>query len=85
MNNGTYRYASWGRNQAQIQKPDLILNNGQIVMDGSGGNHNFIFKSGAYQYIVYRNILGTDETPDTTLEVSKNGKTVLSQAGTLFK
>ena len=85
MNNGTYRYASWGRNQAQIQKPDLILKNGQIVMDGSGGNHNFIFKSGAYQYIVYRNILGTNETPDVTLEVSKNGKTVLSQAGTLFK
>ena len=85
MNNGKYRYASWGRNQAQIQKPDLILKNGQIVMDGSGGNHNFIFKSGAYQYIVYRNILGTNETPDVTLEVSKNGKTVLSQAGTLFR
>ncbi len=57
MNNGKYRYASWGRNQAQSQKPDLILNNGLVVMDGSGGNHHFIFKSGAYQYIVYRTIL----------------------------
>ena len=85
MNNGTYRYASWGRNQSQSQKPDLILNNGQVVMDGSGGNHHFIFKSGAYKYIVYRNVLGTSETPDVTLEVSKNSKTVLSQAGTLFK
>lgn len=85
MSNEKYRYASWAHNQAQSQKPDLILDNGQVVMDGSGGNHHFIFKSGAYKYIVYRNILGTSETPDVTLEVSKNGKTVLSQAGTLFR
>lgn len=84
MNNGKYRYASWGRNQAQSQKPDLILNNGQVVMDGSGGNHHFIFKSGAYKYVIYRNILGTNKTPDVTLEVTQNGKNVLLQAGTLF-
>jgi len=85
INNGKYRYASWGRNQTQSQKPDLILNHGQVVMDGSGGNHYFIFKSGTYKYVIYRNILGTNETPDVTLEVAKNGKAVLSQAGTLFK
>ncbi len=85
MGNGKYRYASWGRNQAQSQKPDLILNNGTVVMDGSGGNHHYIFKRGAYQYIVYRNILGTAKTPEITLEVMKTNKLVLSQSGTLFK
>ena len=85
MKNGQYRYASWGKMQSQSQKPDLILNNGTVVMDGSGGNHHFVFKSGTFEYVVYRNILGTNETPDITLEVNKKGKTILSQAGKLFQ
>ena len=85
MQNGQYRYASWDVMQSQSQKPDLILNNGIVVMDGSGGNHHFIFKSGTFEYVVYRNILGTNKTSDVTLEVNKKGKTILTQAGKLFQ
>lgn len=85
MQNGQYRYASWDVMQSQSQKPDLILNNGIVIMDGSGGNHHFVFKSGTFEYVVYRNILGTNETVDVTLEVNKKGKTILSQAGKLFQ
>jgi len=85
MPNGKYRYASWGTKQSQAAKPDLILNQGRVEMDGSGGDHHYIFNSGTYQYVVYRNVLGTSETPDVTLEVTQKGKKILSQAGKLFK
>ncbi|MDR6543320.1 hypothetical protein ABIC56_003317 [Acinetobacter bereziniae] len=84
MPNGQYRYAAWGVNQSQTEIPDLILNQGKVVMDGSGGDHHYIFNSGGYQYIIYRNLLGTSETPDVQLEVTLKAKTVLSQNGYLF-
>nr|WP_174506461.1 hypothetical protein [Acinetobacter sp. Marseille-Q1620] len=85
MSNGTYRYASWAKKQSQSDKPDLILNNGTLVMDGSGGNHHYVFKSGNYQYIVYRNLPGTINTPEISLEVSKNSKQILKQNGQIIK
>lgn len=85
MPNGKYRYASWGTKQSQAAKPDLILNQGRVEMDGSGGDHHYIFNIGTYQYVVYRNVLGSNETADVTLEVTQKGKKILSQAGTLFK
>lgn len=84
MPNGLYRYAAWGVKQSQIEKPDLILNHGKVVMDGSGGNHHYIFNNGSYQYIIYRNLLGASETPDVELIVTQKGKTVLSQVGHLL-
>lgn len=85
ISQGKYRYASWAVNQSQSSKPDLILNNGTVTMDGSGGNHFYTFKSGAFQYIVYRNIMGSSDTADVELTVTKNGKQVLNQRGRLFK
>jgi hypothetical protein len=84
MANGQYRYASWGVKQTQSEKPDLILNHGTVVMDGSGGDHHYIFNNGRYQYVIYRNILGASETPDVQLEVTLKSKTVLNQVGHLF-
>ncbi len=85
ISQGKYRYASWAINQSQSTKPDLIINNGIVTMDGSGGNHFYTFKSGTYQYIVFRNLLGSSNTPDVSLSVTKNGKEILHQNGQLFK
>lgn len=80
-----YRYASWKISKKESSKPDLILTNGELEFQGSGGNHVITFTNGNYIYKVYRNILGEEDTPDITLEVEENEKIILHQNGTLIK
>lgn len=79
-----YRYAAWKVNEKETSKPDLVINNGQIEYEGSGGNHVITFVNGIYTYKVYRNVIGTDTSPDITLEVKENGKVILKTDGTLI-
>ncbi|WP_298392453.1 hypothetical protein [Flavobacterium sp.] len=79
-----YRYSSWKIGQKESRKPDIILNNGILKFEGSGGNHVISFSSGKYIYKVYRNIIGVDTDADVTIEVKKNGKTILTEEGTLL-
>jgi hypothetical protein len=81
--NKKYRYASWKINKTESSKPDIILNNGVLKFDGSGGNHVISFTNGKYKYKVYRNIIGEDDTSDITFEVEKDGKVILTEDGTL--
>jgi hypothetical protein len=74
-----YRYASWPINKKQSDKLDLVLMNGQIKFDGSGGNHDYIFKNGVYTYICSITVVGEeDEAPDV-LRILKNGKEILNE------
>lgn len=83
LTNNKYRYASWKISDKETSKPDIILNDGELEFEGSGGNHVITFVQGKYTYKVYRNIIGEESTPDITLEIEKNGKTILSEDGTL--
>lgn len=80
-----YRYASWKINEKESSKPDVVLTNGQVEYQGSGGNHVFTFSNNNYVYKVYRNIIGADASPDITLEVEKEGQTILTEGGTLIE
>jgi hypothetical protein len=89
LKSGTYRYASWKKTKNKTKKmrqewywrlnPDLVLN-GKRVDDGSGGNHRYVFKSGAYTY-VYETGLGvcSDESEGPYLEVLKDKKSLLKE------
>jgi len=79
-----YRYASWKIGEKESSKPDLIINNGELEFQGSGGNHVITFTNGIYTYKIYRNIIGTDDTPEITLEVEKNEKLILTEDGKLI-
>jgi hypothetical protein len=79
-----YRYAAWKVDEKETSKPDLVLNNGQIEYQGSGGNHVITFVNGIYTYKIYRNVIGTDTSSDITLEVEENGKIILKTDGTLI-
>lgn len=85
LENKKYRYASWKISKKESSKPDLILNNGELEFQGSGGNHVITFTNGNYIYKVYRNIIGEENTPDINLEVEENEKIILHQNGTLIK
>lgn len=85
LENKNYRYVSWKISKKESSKPDLILTNGELEFQGSGGNHVITFTNGNYIYTVYRNIIGEENTPDITLEVEENEKIILHQNGTLIK
>ncbi|WP_339653655.1 hypothetical protein [Flavobacterium frigidarium] len=82
--NEKYRYASWKVTDKESSKPELIINGGKIAFSGSGGNHVITFANGNYVYKVYRNVIGTKDSADITLEIEQDGKTILSQNGTLI-
>jgi hypothetical protein len=82
--NGKYRYASWKIGEKESSKPDIIIENGDWEFEGSGGNHVITFVNGNYTYKVYRNIIGEDNSPDITLDIEKDGQTVLTEDGTLI-
>jgi hypothetical protein len=84
LTNDKYRYASWKISDKETSKPDIILNDGELEFEGSGGNHVITFVQGKYTYKIYRNIIGEESYPDITLEIEKDGKTILSEDGTLI-
>lgn len=85
LSNGKYRYASWKSGKKESTKPDLILTNGEIRMEGSGGNHTITFKKGEFSYIIYRGIIGEKDAPEIDLTVEQNNKVILQQDGKLIQ
>lgn len=74
-----YRYAVWPVNKPTSEKPDLVLNNGKLFIDGSGGNHYYDFKSGVFLYECYVIVIGAKDSPPGDLTVYKDGKKILNQ------
>lgn len=74
-----YRYASWSIDKSINKKPNLILTNGEIVFDGSGGNHYYLFKNGQYVYRCYVSVIGNSESPLGTIEVFKADTLLLKE------
>ena len=63
LDSGQYRLAIWPAGSEPGALPELILDNGEIHFDGSGGNHYFEFRDADHHYICYVDVLGS-ETPD---------------------
>ncbi|MDF2515473.1 MAG: hypothetical protein K0R59_769 [Sphingobacterium sp.] len=84
LTNGKYRYASWKIGSKENAQPDIILNNGELDFNGSGGNHVITFTNRNYNYKVYRNILAEKNAAAITLDVEKDKRKILSQRGTLI-
>lgn len=80
LGQGRYRYAAWAKGKALHTNPDLILTSGTRILDGSGGNHTFQFRSGRYLYLCHVNVTGTRSLPLGELVVLKDGQTLLREA-----
>lgn len=63
MGNYKYRYAIWPIRARPLQEPDLIIENGELIFDGSGGNRYYEFKDGKYTYTIYVNVIGDGTRP----------------------
>jgi hypothetical protein len=79
LKNGKYRYSSWSKTKSISDKPDLVLVNGKVKFEGSGGNHHYTFKNNKYTYRCHVIIIGHDTSPPGILEVLKGEKVILSK------
>ena len=77
LGDGNFRYASWSIDKSPSDKPDIVLINGDITFEGSGGNHHYTFKNGRYSYVLHVTIIGCDTSSLGWLEVYKNDKQLL--------
>ena len=75
LEDSLYRCAIWNKKRKQSSKPNLILKNGKVTYDGSGGNHYYTFLKAKYRYIIYVNILGVDYSLGE-LQIYKNDKLI---------
>ena len=70
----------WSSDKRPNDKPDMVLFNGDITFEGSGGNHHYTFKNGRYSYILHVTIIGCDTSPPGWLEVYKNDEQLLKES-----
>jgi len=79
LGNFNFRYTSWPIKSKMSDKPALVIKNGKFTPDGSGGNHNYQFKSGDYVYTCYITVMGETGAAPASLEITKASKEILSQ------
>ncbi len=85
--NGNYLYQSWGANTKITAKPSMIISNGDMIPDGSGGNYYFEFNNNGTIYQVWRNYLtnSSKKAPYTLVVIDSNGKEVVRQDAQVVK
>ncbi|MCO4210382.1 hypothetical protein M2R29_20860 [Aeromonas hydrophila] len=79
LHDGHYRYASWAKGKALSDKPDLVLSNGTVRVEGTGGNHTYLFTSGPYRYECAVTVLGEQGMPPGELVVYQNEVAIMHQ------
>jgi hypothetical protein len=79
LGNNNYRYASWSIKKEMTEKPDLVINGGELVVEGSGGNHQYEFKKDNYLYECSIIVLGEKNSPPARLIIYQSKKVILSQ------
>lgn len=84
---GNYLYQSWGVNGKVTSKPSMIISNGELIPDGTGGNYYYEFSNNGYTYQIWRNYLtdSAKKAPYTLMVTDQNGKTVVNQDGYVVK
>ncbi|KQS91967.1 hypothetical protein ASG21_05785 [Chryseobacterium sp. Leaf394] len=85
--NGNYLYQSWGANTKISAKPAMIISDGEVIPDGSGGNYYFEFNNNGTIYQVWRNYLtnSTKKAPYTLVVIDSNGETIVRQDAQVVK
>lgn len=85
--NGKYLYQSWAANGKITSKPSMIISDGEMVPDGTGGNYYFEFSNNGYTYQIWRNYLtdSAKKAPYTLNVDDQNGKNIVSQDGYVVK
>ena len=73
QNTNTFRYTSWSRGKSMQDEPDLVLENGDLIFDGNGGNRRYQFKNGRYVYVLFYDFV-SEEDVNTPYELTVHRK-----------
>ncbi len=84
LGNENYRYASWSIQKTMSEKPDLVIMGGKLVVEGSGGNHQYEFTKENYVYECAIIVLGEKNSPPAKLTIYQSGKVILTQNATII-
>jgi len=79
LSDDKFRYSAWPVHKKTTEQPDIVLRNGSITFDGSGGNHHYDFNSGPYHYRCIVNVIGAEIDTPGELQVTRLDKVLLSQ------
>ncbi|WP_343686460.1 hypothetical protein [Chryseobacterium gleum] len=85
--NGKYLYQSWNANAKITAKPSMIISDGELIPDGTGGNYYINFSNEGHSYQVWRNYL-TDspkKAPYTLVVNDANDHEIVRQDGYVVK
>lgn len=65
----------------------MIISNGELIPDGSGGNYYFEFNNNGTLYQVWRNYLtaSAKKAPYTLVVIDGNGETLVRQDAQIVK
>ncbi|WP_276134419.1 hypothetical protein [Polluticoccus soli] len=85
LGENNFRYASWTLPAPMSEQPDIVIENGEIEFDGTGGNHSFIFKNKEYVYECSIIVMGEDNAPPALLTLHKGEKMILNQPAVIIK
>ncbi|WP_312992733.1 hypothetical protein [Chryseobacterium flavum] len=85
--NGKYLYQSWNAKSKITAKPSMIISDGELVPDGTGGNYYFTFSNQGYTYQVWRNYLtdSASKAPYTLTVSDENGQEIVREDGQVVK
>lgn len=85
--NGKYLYQSWNANTKITAKPSMIISDGELIPDGTGGNYYINFNNEGHSYQIWRNYL-TDspkKAPYTLVVNDANDREIVRQDGYVVK
>jgi hypothetical protein len=85
--NGKYLYQSWNANAKITAKPSMIISDGEMIPDGTGGNYYISFNNEGHSYQIWRNYL-TDspkKAPYTLVVNDANDNEIVRQDGYVVK
>jgi hypothetical protein len=79
LGNEKYRFALWNKKLKMSEKPELLINDGQIVYEGTSSNHSYQFKKEGKIYKCEIIHIGAENTPPAIYSILKAEKEVFSQ------
>lgn len=85
--NGKYLYQAWAATAKLTSKPSMIITDGELIPDGSGGNYYFNFVNEGHTYQVWRNYLtdSASKAPYTLTVTDENDHEIVRQDGQVVK
>ncbi|RQO37573.1 hypothetical protein DBR39_11815 [Chryseobacterium sp. KBW03] len=85
--NGKYLYQSWNANAKITAKPSMIISDGELIPDGSGGNYYIAFNNEGHSYQIWRNYLtdSAKKAPYTLVVNDANDREIVRQDGYVVK